>query len=84
MNYAADGATGYLGGPGLKVQTFGVAVVALMTVSTLAGAGILAYQAVAGASPQPTALQELPAAQTADQPGDNVAISAFKLVCPFH
>ncbi len=55
-----------------------------MTVSTLAGAGILAYQAVAGASPQPTALQELPAAQTADQPGDNVAISAFKLVCPFH
>lgn len=63
-------------------------MVVLMTVSTLAGAGMVVYQAASGQAAR-TSLQSQaqggqPATQTGSQPGDNVAVSAFKLVCPFH
>ncbi|MSQ07450.1 MAG: hypothetical protein EXR54_07085 [Dehalococcoidia bacterium] len=75
----------------MKVRAVGVAVVALMTVSTLGGAGILVYQAASGqaaetslSSPALHEQPELPATPASGQAGDNVAVSAFKLVCPFH
>ncbi len=59
-----------------------------MTVSTLGGAGILVYQAASGQAAETSrsspALQNLPAAPGDGPSGDNVAVSAFKLVCPFH
>jgi len=72
----------------VKTRTFGVAVVALMTISTLAGVAGAMYQAAvgqgAGPTPQAAASQPVSAAGTSGQPGDNAAVSAFKLVCPFH
>ncbi len=72
----------------LKVRAFGAAMVVLMTVSTLAGAGMVVYRAAsgqaAGTSLQSPAHGGMPAGQTGSQPGDNLAVSAFKLVCPFH
>jgi hypothetical protein len=72
----------------VKTRTFGVAVVALMTISTLMAVAGVVYQAAAGqsprSSPQVSASQAAPATQIDNQPGDNVAVSAFKFVCPFH
>jgi hypothetical protein len=71
----------------MKVRIFGIAVVALMAVSLLAGVAGIIYQAAAGqgnAPPAETALQGPLSAATEGRPGDNAAVSAFKLICPFH
>jgi hypothetical protein len=70
------------GGLRVKTRTFGVAVVALMTISTLTAVAGVVYQAAAGQGAQ-TAPQ-VSASQVDHQLGDNVAVSAFKFVCPFH
>ena len=68
----------------MKTRTVGVAVVVLMTVSTLAAVAGAWFQAAAGPSLQATASQLASDAGTGNQPGDNVAVSVFKFVCPFH
>lgn len=66
----------------MKTRTFGVAVMALMTISSLGAIAGVAYQAASsqGARTAP----QVSAAQIDHQPGDNPAVNAFKFVCPFH